>query len=87
MSRTTSPPLVQRDNARVVGTPIAAINSLQTYSRIEDRSTALPSALREYGVIPAPFSCRSYRCPLRFTTSAIVIARPSPSWPAHVPNW
>lgn len=26
-----------------------------------DRSTALPSANREYGVLPAPFNCSSYR--------------------------
>jgi hypothetical protein len=35
-----------------------------TYSRILDRSTALPSAKREYGVLPAPFSCSSYRLPV-----------------------
>ena len=28
-------------------------------SRIEDRVTAKPSALREYGVLPAPFNCIS----------------------------
>lgn len=32
-----------------------------TYSRILDRRTAFPSANREYGVFPAPFSCNSYR--------------------------
>lgn len=30
-------------------------------SRILERTTALPSAKREYGVFPAPFNCISYR--------------------------
>ena len=34
-------------------------------SRIEERSTARPSAVREYGVGPAPFSCSSQLSPPR----------------------
>jgi hypothetical protein len=33
-------------------------------SRMLDRSTAFPSANLEYGVLPAPFSCNSYRMPV-----------------------
>jgi hypothetical protein len=61
--------------------------SLHRNSRIDDRSTARPSAVREYGVGPAPLSCSSHRAPAAFTTSPRVIARPSPSWPAQWPNW
>jgi len=39
-----------------VGTPKAYIASEQRNSLIEDLSTALPSALLEYGVKPAPLS-------------------------------
>ncbi len=86
MSRTTSSPVVTNDNARVVGTPRWYIASLQRNSRIEDRSTALPSADREYGVIPEPFNCNSsVFSPV--STSPNVIALPSPSCPAQFPNW
>lgn len=39
-------PVATRLSARVVGTPMAAIASLAMYSRIEERSTARPSAMR-----------------------------------------
>ena len=41
-------------SARVVGMPSAAMASEHRYSRIDERSTARPSAMREYGVMPAP---------------------------------
>ena len=49
-------------------------------------NTALPSAVREYGVRPAPLSCSS-RKPSSVSTSPSVMARPSPNWPAQLPNW
>ena len=61
--------------------------SLHRNSRTEERSTARPSAVREYGVMPAPLSCSSQRSPAAFTVSPRVIARPSPSCPAQWPNW
>jgi len=42
--------------ARVVGTPSPAMASEPRNSRIEERSTARPSPMREYGVSPAPLS-------------------------------
>lgn len=49
-------PVATRLSARVVGTPSACIASLAMYSRMLLRSTARPSAMRLYGVRPAP--CR-----------------------------
>jgi len=46
----------QIDSARVVGTPRWCIASLHTSSRSDERSTARPSARREYVVGPAPLS-------------------------------
>jgi hypothetical protein len=60
--------------------------SLHKNSRKDERKTARPSARREYGVGPAPFSWTSQR-PDGPTTSPRVSARPSPSWPAQDPNW
>ena len=39
--------------------------SLQRNSLTEERKTARPSAVREYGVLPAPLSCNSRRIPSR----------------------
>ena len=83
MSRRTWSPVSTRLSARVVGTPRWCIASLQRNSRIDERSTARPSARREYGVGPAPLSCSSHRWPDAFSTSPSVIARPSPSCPAQ----
>ena len=44
---------------RDVGTPSACICSCARNSRILDRRTARPSAPRQYGVRPPPFSCIS----------------------------
>ena len=44
----------------------------------EERSTARPSAPRQKGVGPAPFSCSSQGFPAAVRTSATEIARPSP---------
>ena len=71
-----------REAALVVGTPRWNINSEHKYSRIDDLITAFPSANLEYGVNPDPFNCNSY--PFKSPT---VIARPSPSYPAHFPQW
>ena len=60
--------------------------SLHRNSRIDERSTARPSARREYGVGPAPFNCNSQRCPCGLMVSPRVIARPSPNCPAQLPN-
>ena len=84
-SRITSSPVVTRDSARVVGTPRWCMASLHRNSRIDERRTALPSANREYGVLPEPFSCSS-STPSPVSTSPRVIALPSPSWPAQLPN-
>lgn len=56
LSLATLDPEVIRLAALDVGTPRAYIASEQRYSLIEDLNTALPSALLEYGVKPAPFS-------------------------------
>jgi hypothetical protein len=78
----------RRGKARAsVGTPRWCIASLHRNSRIDERSTARPSALREYGVGPAPFNCSSHRSPAALIASPSVIARPSPSCPAQWPNW
>lgn len=70
-----------------VGTPKVYMASEQRNSLIEDLSTALPSALLEYGVKPAPLSCRSINW-LSYLerTSPRDIARPSPSYPEKYPN-
>ena len=59
MSRMTLAPVVTRDSARVVGMPSAASDSLAINSRTLLRSTARPSADREYGVSPAPCAVQS----------------------------
>ncbi|MNT20653.1 hypothetical protein D3C72_1559680 [compost metagenome] len=74
------------DSARDVGMPSAAMASEQRNSRIDERSTARPSPMREYGVAPAPFSCSSMG-PCSVAISPSRMARPSPSWPAQTPNW
>lgn len=51
-------------------------------SRMEDLMTALPSAMREYGVFPAPLSCNSHFWPFLPSTSPRLTTRPSPSCPA-----
>jgi len=48
-----------RLSARVVGIPNAHIASEHRNSLIDDLKTALPSADLEYGVRPAPLSCKS----------------------------
>ncbi len=63
MSRITIAPVAVRLSARVVGTPRLCIASLHMNSRTDERNTARPSAVREYGVSPAPFSCRSNLLP------------------------
>ena len=77
-----------RDAALVVGTPRWCMASDARNSRTEDLKTALPSAVREYGVRPAPFSCRSSKVPSGpnslsplCETSPSETALPSPSWP------
>jgi hypothetical protein len=59
------------------------VASLHRNSRIDDRNTARPSAVREYGVRPAPLSCSSQRSPAPLIVSPSVMARPSPSCPAQ----
>ena len=49
--------------------------SLQRNSRIELLSTFLPSACREYGVFPEPFSCISHLSPFLFTTSPMYLLK------------
>ncbi len=73
-------------SARVVGMPSACIASEPRNSRIDERSTARPSPMREYGVRPLPFSCTSIG-PAGVSISPSISARPSPSWPAQTPNW
>jgi hypothetical protein len=46
-----------------------ALTSLHKNSRILDLRTFRPSALLEYGVLPAPLSCISHLSPSRFKTS------------------
>jgi hypothetical protein len=72
--------------ARVDGIPSPHMASEQTNSRRLERSTLRPSAVRLYGVGPAPLICSSYR-PSSPTTSPIKMAAPSPSCPAKLPNW
>ena len=86
MSLMTSSPVETIDSALVVGTPRWNIASLHRNSRIDERNTAFPSANREYGVTPEPFSCNS-KTPVPVSTSPSVIALPSPSCPAQFPNW
>jgi hypothetical protein len=74
-------------SARVVGMPRPCMASEHRNSRIELRSTARPSPMREYGVRPAPLSCNSKADPPGISISPSKMARPSPSWPAHCPNW
>src|ERR1051325_4581312 len=52
MSRITISPVATKLSARVVGTPSQCIASLHRNSRSDERSTARPSAVREYGVFP-----------------------------------
>ena len=73
-------------SARLVGMPSACMASLHRNSRMELRSTARPSPMREYGVSPAPLSCTSCG-PCGVANSPSKMARPSPSWPAQWPNW
>ena len=47
------------------------IASLARNSRTLERSTLRPSAVREKGVRPAPFSCTSQRTPAEFTTCGV----------------
>mmetsp|Transcript_79549 Transcript_79549/g.221337 ORF Transcript_79549/g.221337 Transcript_79549/m.221337 type:complete len:223 (-) Transcript_79549:342-1010(-) len=90
---TVSPSDTMSDNARVVATPNECIASEARNSRIDERSTARPSAPRQNGVVPPPFSCSSQRplaaagstaaaepgpARVETTTSAIEMARPSP---------
>ncbi|KAG1524347.1 hypothetical protein G6F50_018539 [Rhizopus delemar] len=72
-------------SARVVGIPNPCMASLARYSRTEERSTARPSPIREYGVMPAPFNCSS-QPPSGPSPSPSKWARPSPNWPAHPPT-
>ena len=51
---------------------------------MDERSTARPSARREYGVGPAPFNCSSKRSPDGITASPSRIARPSPKLPGPI---
>jgi hypothetical protein len=76
-----------QDSARVVGTPRWCIASLHRNSRSEERSTARPSALREYGVGPGALELQLPALAARVDVSPSVIARPSPSCPAQLPNW
>ena len=62
---------------RDVGTPSACMCSCARNSRTLDRSTARPSAPRQYGVRPPPLSCISQRLSL-ITASSTETARPSP---------
>jgi len=72
----------------VVDTPSACIASEHRNSRIDERSTARPSPMREYGVRPAPLSWISNDGPpAAGCHSPSSSARPSPSWPAQTPNW
>ena len=69
-----------------VGIPKPHMASEHRYSLMEDLRTALPSALLEYGVNPAPLSYRSTTPPVVDFTSPSEIALPSPSCPAKTPN-
>mmetsp|Transcript_77004 Transcript_77004/g.202032 ORF Transcript_77004/g.202032 Transcript_77004/m.202032 type:complete len:227 (+) Transcript_77004:201-881(+) len=72
-----SSPDTTRERARVVETPMACMASETRNSRTLERSTARPSAPRQKGVCPPPFSCSSQRRPPT-TTSPTETARPSP---------
>lgn len=50
---------------RVEG-PLATFHRMNKQGALDQRkrTTARPSAKREYGVLPAPFSCNSQRCPV-----------------------
>mmetsp|Transcript_11327 Transcript_11327/g.28590 ORF Transcript_11327/g.28590 Transcript_11327/m.28590 type:complete len:219 (+) Transcript_11327:406-1062(+) len=72
-----SSPETTRLSARVVSTPRRNMASLARNSRMEERSTARPSARRQKGVGPPPLSCISHRSPPT-TTSPTLMARPSP---------
>mmetsp|Transcript_13281 Transcript_13281/g.55777 ORF Transcript_13281/g.55777 Transcript_13281/m.55777 type:complete len:240 (+) Transcript_13281:1170-1889(+) len=87
--RTTSPggSDTTKLSARVVSTPRWNIASDARNSRMDERSTARPSAPRQKGVGPPPLSCISQRCvpfkvsssPFRVpSTSPTLTARPSP---------
>ena len=83
-----------RLRARVVGTRRQCMASLARNSRTDERSTARPSAPRQKGVCPPPFSCISqrrepaadanagsasgWRLASGTTTSPMLTARPSP---------
>lgn len=60
MSLTALVSVITNEAALVVGILRLCINSEQRYSLNDDRITALPSANREYGVKPAPFSYNSW---------------------------
>ena len=66
-------------SARVLGMPRACIASEHRNSRIDERSTARPSPMREYGVLPEPLSCSSHSLPSVPRTPPSSSARPSPS--------
>mmetsp|Transcript_48257 Transcript_48257/g.114830 ORF Transcript_48257/g.114830 Transcript_48257/m.114830 type:complete len:244 (+) Transcript_48257:1115-1846(+) len=84
-ARMTVSPDATTDRARVVPTPRWCIASDCRNSRMHERRTARPSNRRENGVRPHPLSCSSKRSPGFGTTSAMLMARPSPSCPNHVP--
>ena len=89
LSRKTGKSEPVMHSARVVGMPSAAIASEHRNSRIDERNTARPSPMREYGVSPAPLSCNSMRPGVGVSVagrSPSRMARPSPSCPAHTPN-
>mmetsp|Transcript_13321 Transcript_13321/g.56309 ORF Transcript_13321/g.56309 Transcript_13321/m.56309 type:complete len:257 (-) Transcript_13321:617-1387(-) len=84
--RATSPPRdTTSDSALVVSTPSACIASDAKNSRMDDRSTARPSAPRQNGVGPPPLSCISHLSPSGPRTSPTETARPSP-YPLPVPK-
>mmetsp|Transcript_4910 Transcript_4910/g.13704 ORF Transcript_4910/g.13704 Transcript_4910/m.13704 type:complete len:218 (+) Transcript_4910:1250-1903(+) len=74
---TVSLPETTRDRARVVSIPRLCMASEARNSRMEERRTARPSALRQKGVWPPPLSCISHLLPLT-TTSPTETALPSP---------
>ncbi|CFW38429.1 Uncharacterised protein [Bordetella pertussis] len=78
VSRMTGSSDTTRARERLVGMPRPCMASLARYSRTDERNTARPSPMREYGVMPAPLSCSS---------QPPAGPRTSPSWPAHTPNW
>ena len=75
---TTSEPDWISESALVVETPRWCIASDAKNSRIDDRSTARPSAPRQNGVVPPPFNCSSHLAlVVAEMTSATEMARPS----------